>query len=142
MPKARILVVEPHAGIANYIREALELEPEGYEVVFSVTGAEALACLASERFDLAIVADELPDQSFNEAIVALRQAQSPPPEIFFMLSRQTQERVGNGSREIDALFTPDSQPDRFIIQPFNRDELRGIVDHWSKQRERRERQEQ
>ena len=124
----RVLVVENNAAAAMAIRRISE--PRGLLLRFAETGADARGWLAIEHFDLAIVDELIPDEPYESLILHLRQAQTPPPKIWFMLSRATLERVGNGARELDALFGPETLPDRWIFKPFGKGEL-GIVMDWS-----------
>ena len=59
MAKARILVVDDEYGVRSGIRQILEME--GYEVEDAGTGAEALALLGKDDFDVALLDYRLPD---------------------------------------------------------------------------------
>ena len=125
-PPKQALVVEPNAAVAAYLRRTLEAK--GFSVRHAITAADARGWLPIERFDLAVVDELLPDEPFEALILHLRQAQVPPPLLLFMLSRATLKRVGNGAREIGALFGPGAKPDIMITKPFGVGEFSAMID--------------
>jgi two-component system, NtrC family, response regulator HydG len=76
---ARILVVEDDAEMLDLIRE--HLEAEGYEVLALGRGAEAVARLRGESFDVVLTDLRMPEVDGMEVLRAARETQAETPVI-------------------------------------------------------------
>lgn len=113
-PRRRILVVEDEPGIADTIRYALSTE--GFEPHVCALGAEALAALGREHFDLAVLDVGLPDVNGFELFRQI-QALAPLPVIF--LTARTEE--------VDRVVGLELGADDYVAKPFSPRELSARV---------------
>ncbi|GMU69175.1 MAG: sensory transduction protein regX3 [Steroidobacteraceae bacterium] len=113
-PRRRILVVEDEPGIADTICYALSTE--GFEPLACALGAEALAALARERFDLVVLDVGLPDVNGFELFKDI-QALAPLPVIF--LTART--------AEVDRIVGLELGADDYVAKPFSPRELSARV---------------
>lgn len=113
-PRRRILVVEDEPGIADTICYALSTE--GFEPLACALGAEALAALARERFDLVVLDVGLPDVNGFELFRDI-QALAPLPVIF--LTART--------AEVDRIVGLELGADDYVAKPFSPRELSARV---------------
>lgn len=113
-PRRRILVVEDEPGIADTICYALSTE--GFEPLACTLGAEALAALARERFDLVVLDVGLPDVNGFELFREI-QALAPLPVIFLTA------RAG----EVDRIVGLELGADDYVAKPFSPRELSARV---------------
>lgn len=127
MPQ-HILVIEDEPQVLERIVQVLKAE--GY-MALGVTSGQVAVEKALQVKPVIIILDEtLPDLHFEQVILHIRKAAkstgTSAPLFLFMLSRETLRRVGNGVKEISALFpAPEqqSQPEYMITKPFNPSEL-------------------
>lgn len=107
---ARILLVEDEAAIADAIVYALQTE--GFEVVRTGLGREALGLLQSEKFDVLVLDVGLPDQTGFDVCRELRKFSQIP--LIFLTAR--------GS-EIDRVLGLEMGADDYMVKPFSPREL-------------------
>jgi len=107
---ARILLVEDEAAIADAIVYALQTE--GFEVVRTGLGREALGLLQSENFDVLVLDVGLPDQTGFDVCRELRKFSQIP--LIFLTAR--------GS-EIDRVLGLEMGADDYMVKPFSPREL-------------------
>lgn len=113
-PRRRILVVEDEPGIADTICYALSTE--GFEPLACALGAEALAALARERFDLVVLDVGLPDVNGFELFKDI-QALAPLP-VIFLTAR---------AAEVDRIVGLELGADDYVAKPFSPRELSARV---------------
>lgn len=70
LTKGRILYIEDNSDNRKLVRRVLEWD--GYEVVEAKDGTEALACLETERIDLALLDINMPDIDGYTLTTAIR----------------------------------------------------------------------
>ncbi|MBU3160458.1 response regulator transcription factor [Clostridium frigoris] len=107
----KILVVDDEKSIVNLIRMNLKLE--GYEVIISMTGTDAVDKFKREKPELVILDIMLPDISGHEIIQKFQQIDSDIPVI--MLTAKCQIN--------DKLLGLQLGADDYITKPFNSTEL-------------------
>ncbi|MGH7516592.1 MAG: response regulator transcription factor [Gemmatimonadales bacterium] len=113
--RRRVLIVEDEPALRlSYERH---FKPR-YDLIFASTGAEALACLAEERPDVAVLDMRLPDTDGVELLRRIRSAQPGLPVIITTayVSIEPQLKV---------LDLPHSG---YIVKPFRLDELGARID--------------
>lgn len=100
-----ILVVDDESGIRYFLTETLNAI--GYQVVSADSGEAALALIASQSFDLALVDLRLPGMGGLEVLAALRQ-QSPDTTIIVLTAHASLETAVEALRHgaHDYLFKP------------------------------------
>jgi signal transduction histidine kinase len=106
-PKARVLVVEDDASVADVLREVLGDEP--YELAFAASGEEALERIAEGCPDLILTDISLPGRS---GLDVMREARVADPEVAVVLM------TGHATvqNSIDALREGASD---YITKPFD-----------------------
>lgn len=110
MAKQRILIADDEEGI----RESLNLIlGDAYDLVFAKDGEEALACLKSEPFELAIVDIKMPKLDGLEVLRRLKGTNSNPP-ILILTAYQSVELA----REAIKLGARD-----YLPKPFEREQI-------------------
>lgn len=107
----KILVVDDEKSIVNLIRMNLELE--GYEVIISMTGIDAIYKFKMERPELVILDIMLPDISGHEVIQKFQKIDSEVPIIMLTANSQIN----------DKLLGLQLGADDYITKPFNSTEL-------------------
>lgn len=107
----KILVVDDEKSIVNLIRMNLELE--GYEVIISMTGIDAIHKFKMERPELVILDIMLPDISGHEVIQKFQKIDSEVPIIMLTANSQIN----------DKLLGLQLGADDYITKPFNSAEL-------------------
>lgn len=107
----KILVVDDEKSIVNLIRMNLELE--GYKVVISMTGTDAVDKFKMEKPELVILDIMLPDISGHEVIQKFQKIDDEIPVI--MLTANSQMN--------DKLLGLQLGADDYITKPFNSAEL-------------------
>ena len=109
----RILVVEDHPLIADLVETRLRIE--GMAPTVCLGGREALARLASERFDVAILDVMMPDVDGHEVLRHIRRtAATATLPVIFLTARSTPADVEAGL----ALGA-----DHYLTKPFSGQEL-------------------
>lgn len=114
MDKPKILIVEDEASIADTIRYALATD--GFEPVWCATGSDALASLASQAIDLAVLDVGLPDMNGFELFRRMQQVAEVP--VIFLTAR---------SEEIDRVVGLELGADDYMAKPFSPRELSARV---------------
>lgn len=107
----KILVVDDEKSIVNLIRMNLELE--GYQVVISMNGIDAIEKFETERPELVILDIMLPDISGHEVIRKFQKIDSEIPVIMLTANSQIN----------DKLLGLQLGADDYITKPFNSIEL-------------------
>lgn len=107
----KILVVDDEKSIVNLIRMNLELE--GYEVIISMTGIDAVNKFKMEKPELVILDIMLPDISGHEVIRKFQKIDSEVPVIMLTANSQIN----------DKLLGLQLGADDYITKPFNSTEL-------------------
>ena len=107
----KILVVDDEKSIVNLIRMNLELE--GYEVIISMTGIDAVHKFKMEKPELVILDIMLPDISGHEVILKFQKIDSEVPVIMLTANSQIN----------DKLLGLQLGADDYITKPFNSTEL-------------------
>ncbi|SHJ07745.1 DNA-binding response regulator, OmpR family, contains REC and winged-helix (wHTH) domain [Clostridium cavendishii DSM 21758] len=107
----KILVIDDEKSILNLIRMNLKLE--GYEVVVSMTGLDAIDKFKREKPELVILDIMLPDISGHEVIQRFQDIDSEVPVIMLTAKSQINDR----------LLGLQLGADDYITKPFNSAEL-------------------
>lgn len=110
----KILVVEDEPAIADTITYALQ--SEGFGVEWRMTGAEALAALEQNTFDLLVLDVGLPDQNGFDLFRTIRTRSTVP--VIFLTAR---------SGEIDRIVGLELGADDYVPKPFSPRELTARV---------------
>jgi DNA-binding response OmpR family regulator len=109
----RILLVDGHRAIRKRMTEGLERK--GFEVVAAANVTEALACIASESFDVLITDMHIPDSGDGFTVVsAMRHSQ--PNALTMMLSGYPDAQSAMAAIVLEA--------DEIVVKPF---ELEGFA---------------
>jgi two-component system phosphate regulon sensor histidine kinase PhoR len=128
-PPARILVVDDEYGVRSAVQTILELE--GYEVGSAGTGEEALALLAANDYDIALLDYRLPDTdglALHKQIVAT--------------GKQVMTCMITAYADIDLACAATFQGiDFFLPKPFMPDDLLSVVETLVKRKQARAEQE-
>jgi two-component system KDP operon response regulator KdpE len=109
-----VLAVDDEAGILRLIR--LELSEQGFRVVVSADGEEAIRTFEQQRPDVVVLDIMLPDMSGLEVMRRLRERSNTP--IILLTARDHDEDKVRGL-ELGA--------DDYIVKPFNPQELTARV---------------
>lgn len=107
---ATVLVVDDEVQIRRLLRRALE--QEGYRVVLTESGRDALLQLASHRPDIVILDLGLPDMDGREVLQGFRASSSVP--VLILSVREEEETI------VGAL---DGGADDYLTKPFRTGEL-------------------
>ena len=107
----KILVIDDEKSIVNLIRMNLKLE--GYEVIISMTGMDAVEKFKKEKPELVILDVMLPDISGHEVIQRFQEIDSEVPVIMLTANSQINDR----------LLGLKLGADDYITKPFNSTEL-------------------
>jgi len=108
---AHLLVVEDDATIGGVLRSSLSAH--GHEVMWAVTGAEALRVAADQVFDLVLLDLGLPDMDGVDVCRALRSGQ--PGAVVVVLTARDEE--------IDVVVGLEAGADDYLTKPFRLGEL-------------------
>ncbi|MEO8613522.1 MAG: two-component system response regulator CreB [Luteolibacter sp.] len=106
----RVLLVEDEPAIADTLVYALGTEC--FEVTHTLTGADALAAAARERFDFAILDIGLPDMTGLDVCRRLREISSIP--VLFLTARDG---------EVDRILGLELGGDDYVTKPFSPREI-------------------
>lgn len=103
--QANILVVDDDPLARKHLETVLT--PEGYRVVTVSSGEEALACIADEAFDVALVDLRLDGMGGMELLAALRE-RTPTTSVVVITAHPSLETVFTALRQgaHDYLFKP------------------------------------
>lgn len=108
---AHLLVVEDDETIGGVLRSSLA--GNGHEVMWSMTGSDALRVAADQMFDLVLLDLGLPDMDGIEVCRALRSAQ--PGTVLVVLTARDEE--------IDVVVGLEAGADDYLTKPFRLGEL-------------------
>ncbi len=106
----RVLLVEDEPAIADTLVYALETEC--FEVTHALTGADALAAAAREKFDFAILDIGLPDITGLDVCQRLRATSAIP--VLFLTARDA---------EVDRILGLELGGDDYVTKPFSPREI-------------------
>jgi DNA-binding NtrC family response regulator len=103
--KARILVVDDDALVRSYLDKVLT--HDGHQVLAVESGESALACIAGQEFDLALIDLKMDGVGGMEVLAALRR-QWPETIAIVLTGHPTMETVFEALRQgaYDYLFKP------------------------------------
>jgi DNA-binding response OmpR family regulator len=107
----RILIVEDHPNVSNYIKRALE--EQGYAVDLARTGQEALDWAEAATFDLIVLDIMLPEIDGITVCHRLR-SRGNRAAILMLTARDTVD---------DRVFGLDAGADDYLVKPFELKEL-------------------
>lgn len=107
---ARVLIVEDDSGIAEFLQ--LELEHEGYDILYAADGRTALDIFEKNAPDLVLLDIMLPQLNGLEVLRRIRKTSNTP---VIMLTAQ-----GNTFDKVSGL---DSGADDYLAKPFEIEEL-------------------
>ncbi len=107
----RILFVEDEENIRNVVK--LNLEMEGYEVVDTDNGKEAVQLSQEQHFDLLILDVMLPEMSGFEICEQVRLSNTSVPIIFLTAKDASQDRIMGLKKGADD----------YLTKPFSLEEL-------------------
>lgn len=89
--RPRILIVDDEAHLADGIRE--NLDAEGYETAVAYDGADGLAALRGQKFDLAVLDVMMPRLNGLEVCEALREEGNQIPILFLTVKADAEDRI-------------------------------------------------
>ena len=103
--KAKILVVDDDALVRSYLDQVLT--HEGYQVLTVESGEAALACIAAQEFDLALIDLKMDGVGGMEVLAAVRQ-QWPDTIVILLTGHPTLETVFEALKQgaYDYMFKP------------------------------------
>lgn len=111
----KILVVEDEKKVVTFVKKGLE--EEGYEVVVSYDGADALKKLMANKFDLLITDVMLPKKDGLTLVRELREAEQHIP-VLMLTAKNTTEDIISGL---------DAGSDDYMVKPFAFEEMTARV---------------
>ena len=106
--KIRILLVDDHPQLLNFIRLGLKLK--GYEVVTAVSGQNALEAVRSNGLDIMLLDIRLPDIDGFQVLRELRKFSALPVIAYSATPEYNDRAVKSGA-------------DLFMAKPFDMDQL-------------------
>jgi two-component system response regulator PilR (NtrC family) len=103
--KAKILVVDDDALVRSYLDQVLT--HEGHYVLTAESGEAALACIAAQEFDLALIDLKMDGVGGMEVLAAMRQ-RWPDTIVILLTGHPTLETVFEALRQgaYDYMFKP------------------------------------
>lgn len=107
----RILLVEDEENIRDVVK--LNLEMEGYEVVATDNGKDALKYVNEQHFDLLVLDVMLPEADGFQICEQIRLTNMDVPIIFLTAKDSTQDRITGLKKGADD----------YLVKPFNLEEL-------------------
>lgn len=114
LPQYRLLVVESDEGLRHAISVMLA---SYFDFIVRRTGREALICLDEEKPDLVLCDWDLPDMNGMELVEAVRRHGGTRTPTVVMASDPAAQEV-----------CWRAQVEAFILKPFNRAELLGLLE--------------
>lgn len=121
----RILIVDDETSLRFFLSE--ELADEGYQVYTAANGPEALALLAKQVIDLAIIDLQMPGINGLELMAAIEKIADPPELIMLTAHASLQTSI-----EAMRLGTSD-----FLLKPYQMNDLLHAIERVMKQRRRK-----
>jgi two-component system response regulator HydG len=109
---AKVLVADDEPKLGNIVTQMLQLD--GHEVLRVGGGDEALAALASGRFDVVVTDLRMPGTD-GLAVLRAARASAAPPEVIVMTAH------GSAESAVEAMKTGAAD---YLTKPFSMDELR------------------
>jgi DNA-binding NtrC family response regulator len=114
--RSRVLVVDPHADIADLLRRTLELDD--YQVELASSMASAIAQMERHGFAVALVNLSLPDGD-GLRLLRLLKSRDPSVEVILMTGCNPSNTTLVEATAQDAFH--------FLFKPFDLDELLTVV---------------
>jgi DNA-binding response OmpR family regulator len=99
----RILLVEDEEKVARFVERGLKAEL--YAVDVAKDGVNALYCLNSNTYDLAILDLNLPDMPGQEVLTHIRKSKRPIPVLILTARDSLADKVDNFQRGADDYLT-------------------------------------
>lgn len=115
MRKRRILVVDDQPMICDAVKMMLDVD--GHEVKAAFSGAEALAALQREEFDLVITDYEMPNMKGDELAAAIKARSPAQPVLMITAYAEMLQALPNALSDIDFILS----------KPFRLENLREVV---------------
>jgi two-component system response regulator HydG len=109
---AKVLVADDEPKLGNIVTQMLQMD--GHEVLRVGGGDEALAALASGRFDVVVTDLRMPGTD-GLAVLRAARASAAPPEVIVMTAH------GSAESAVEAMKTGAAD---YLTKPFSMDELR------------------
>jgi DNA-binding NtrC family response regulator len=125
----RLLIADDEEDLVTFL--AHRLRKRGLEVTMALSGAEAVSAAAEEKFDVAVVDLKMPDMDGIEVIEQLQKLQ-PYIEAVML--------TGHGSHD-SALEAGRLQAYRYLLKPYEFDDLHELIVQAAEHRRRRMREE-
>ena len=124
-PAVRLLLVDDEEDLVTFL--AHRLRKRDIQVTVALCGKDALAAAGQQRFDVAVVDLKMPDMDGIEVMDRLKALQ-PFVEILML--------TGHGSHD-SAWEAGRLQAFRYLLKPYDFDELLGVIREAADQRRRR-----
>jgi DNA-binding NtrC family response regulator len=124
-PAVRLLLVDDEEDLVTFL--AHRLRKRDIQVTVALCGKDALEAAGRERFDVAVVDLKMPDMDGIEVMDRLKAIQ-PFVEILML--------TGHGSHD-SAWEAGRLQAFRYLLKPYDFDELLGVIQEAADQRRRR-----
>jgi DNA-binding NtrC family response regulator len=121
----RLLLVDDEEDLVTFL--AHRLRKRGIEVAVATCGEDALAAAAHQKFDVAVVDLKMPDIDGITVMERLRKGQ-PSIEVLML--------TGHGSHD-SAWEAGRLQAFRYLLKPYDFDELHGLIEQAAAQRRKR-----
>ena len=113
----KILIADDEPDIVTVLK--CELESEGYQVITSIDGKDALAKVLAEQPDLVILDVMMPKMNGWEVCKNLKTDEKLKIIPVIMLTAKTQQ--------VDALMSFECGANEYLTKPFDFDEVSGII---------------
>ena len=110
----RILLAEDEEHIHDIIK--LNLEAEGYEVVATTNGVDALRAFKEQRFDLAVLDIMMPDVDGLQVCEQIRLEDVEMPVLFLTAKDSTQDKILGLKKGADDYITKPFNLEEFLLR--------------------------
>lgn len=124
-PAIRLLLVDDEEDLVTFL--AHRLRKRGVEVTVATRGEEALAIAADRKFDVAVVDLKMPDL---DGITVMERLKVMQPFLELLML------TGHGSHD-SAWEAGRLQAYRYLLKPYDFDELHGLIEEAAAQRRKR-----
>ena len=121
----RILLAEDEEHIHDIIK--LNLEAEGYEVVATTNGVDALRAFKEQRFDLAVLDIMMPDVDGLQVCEQIRLEDAEMPVLFLTAKDSTQDKILGLKKGADDYITKPFNLEEFLLR------VKNLLKHNTKQ---------
>ncbi len=110
----RILLAEDEEHIHDIIK--LNLEAEGYEVIATTNGVDALRAFKEQRFDLAVLDIMMPDVDGLQVCEQIRLEDVEMPVLFLTAKDSTQDKILGLKKGADDYITKPFNLEEFLLR--------------------------